>query len=126
LTTGLGDNNSVGRLLGGLLLVSLTQSDTNTTSGREDGDSLFYMKIYICGEYSRYSQKKNFFLVKKYLVVGKTRVLERVDVLQVSGFRRELNIVTLNKERVVVLDNSPDQIGTHVLKCDVKYKKKYI
>jgi hypothetical protein len=54
-----------------------------------------------------------------YLVVGKTRVLERVDVLQVGGFRRELNILTLNKERVVVLDNSPDQIGTH---CSIIHK----
>ena len=50
-----------------------------------------------------------------YLVVGNTRVLERVEVQQVGGFRRELNILTLNKERVVVLDDGPNQISTHLM-----------
>lgn len=50
-----------------------------------------------------------------YLVVGETRVLEGVKVQQVGGFRRELNVLTLNKERIVVLDNGPNQISTHVL-----------
>jgi hypothetical protein len=50
-----------------------------------------------------------------YLVVSKTRVLVGVDVQQVGGFRRELNTLTLDKEGVVVLDNLPDQFGTHRL-----------
>jgi hypothetical protein len=43
-----------------------------------------------------------------YLVVGNARVLERVEVHQVGGLSRELSIVTLDKERVVVLDDSPN------------------
>ena len=50
-----------------------------------------------------------------YLVVSETRVLEGVNVGQVGGFRGELNTRTLNKERVVVSDDSPDQFGTHFL-----------
>jgi hypothetical protein len=40
LTTGLGNNNSVGRLLGRSLLVGLTGSDADTTSSGEDSNSL--------------------------------------------------------------------------------------
>jgi hypothetical protein len=54
-------------------------------------------------------------LYTHYLVVSKTRVLVGVDVQQVGGFRRELNTLTLDKEGVVVLDNLPDQFGTHRL-----------
>ena len=50
-----------------------------------------------------------------YLVVGNTRVLEGVEVSQVTGFRRKLSVVTLDEERVVVLDDSPNQFGTHFL-----------
>lgn len=40
LTTSLGNDNRVGRLLGGLLLVGLTGDNTDTTSSGEDGNSL--------------------------------------------------------------------------------------
>ena len=50
-----------------------------------------------------------------YLVVGNTRVLEGVQVGQVTRFSGELNVSTLNEERVVVLNQSPDQIGAHDL-----------
>ena len=107
LTTSLGNDNRVDGLLGRVFVLGLTESDTDTTGSRENGNSLFSK-----GNKKSISQYVSRFLLS-YLVVGKTRVLERVDVLQVSGFRRELNVLTLNKERVVVLDNSPDQIGTH-------------
>jgi hypothetical protein len=42
-------------------------------------------------------------------------VLVGVDVQQVGGFRGELDTLTLNKERVVVLDNLPNQFGAHGL-----------
>lgn len=40
LTTGLGNDNSVDRLLGGVLLVGLAGGNTDTTSSRENRDSL--------------------------------------------------------------------------------------
>lgn len=51
----------------------------------------------------------------KYLVVSKARVLEAVQVGQVARLAREFNVVALNKEGVVVLNQSPDQFGAHDL-----------
>jgi hypothetical protein len=98
LTTSLGNDNSVGRLGRRLFLVGLAQSDTDTTSSRDDGSVLYFYLILLLIPHCFYL----------YLVVGNTRVLEGVKVQQVRRFRRELNVLTLNKERVVVLDDSPN------------------
>lgn len=45
-----------------------------------------------------------------YLLVGNTRVLERVLVQQVASLRGELNSVTLDQEGVVVLDKKPAKV----------------
>lgn len=52
---------------------------------------------------------------KIYLGVGKTGVLVAVQVHQVALLSRELNAGALNEEAVVVLNQSPDQIGAHDL-----------
>jgi hypothetical protein len=49
-----------------------------------------------------------------YLGVSDARVLEGVLVSQVVGLGGELSTSTLNKEAVVVSDDSPDEFRGHV------------
>lgn len=54
-----------------------------------------------------------------YLGLGNTGELEGVQVGKVTGLARELDVVALDKEGVVVLNQRPDQFGAHDLSYNV-------
>jgi hypothetical protein len=117
LTTTLGNHNRVDRLGRRVGLLGLLGSNLNTTRSSLDGNSLkkCIHVNHIKPIPSIHSFWCYFSSTMTYLFVGETRVLERVEVGQVGGFRRKLETITLHEEGVVVLDQFPNQSRAHFL-----------